>query len=105
MEALRLPHVRPMPDIGKGCAELRIRDANHYWMIVYRVDADAIPIVKVFPKTTQKTPRHIIDTCKRRLSRYDGARRAPNRLLYPVTLPVALAHGRDATQNRFGNSC
>ena len=59
-----------MPEIGDACHELRIRDANKIWRIVYCVDAEAIVILEVFAKTTQQTPKHVIETCKKRLKRY-----------------------------------
>lgn len=65
-----LPHSRPMPDIGKACHELRIRDANKIWRIVYHVDVEAIVILEVFAKTTQQTPKSVIDTCRARLKLY-----------------------------------
>lgn len=65
-----LPHSRPMPDIGKACHELRIRDTNKIWRIVYHVDTEAIVILEVFAKTTQQTPKSVIDTCKARLKLY-----------------------------------
>jgi len=65
-----LPHSRPMPGIGKACHELRIRDANKIWRIVYHVDTEAIVILEVFAKTTQLTPKSVIDTCKARLKLY-----------------------------------
>lgn len=69
-ENIPMPHSRPMPGIGKGCYELRIRDANRIWRIVYHVDTQAIVILEVFAKTTQQTPKSIIDTCKARLKLY-----------------------------------
>jgi phage-related protein len=71
-EALSLPHSRPMPVIGKRCHELRITDENKIWRIVYRTDEDAILILDVFPKTTQKTPQQVIKNCQRRISEYDS---------------------------------
>jgi len=65
-----LPHSRPMPSIGKACHELRIRDANKIWRIVYHVDIEAIVILEVFAKTTRQTPKSVIDTCKARLKLY-----------------------------------
>ena len=65
-----LPRSRPMPDIGKACHELRIRDANKIWRIVYHVDTEAIVILEVFAKTTQQTPKSVIDTCRARLKLY-----------------------------------
>ncbi len=69
-ENVPLPHSRPMPAIGKACHELRIPDANRTWRIVYHVDATAIAILEVFTKTTQQTPKTLIDTCKTRLRIY-----------------------------------
>lgn len=68
---LGMPHSRPMPSIAKNVHELRIRDADATWRIVYRIDPDAIVIVEVFSKKTQATPQAVIQTCRRRLSAYD----------------------------------
>ena len=70
-ESIGLPHSRPMPSIGRRCHELRIPDEDVIWRIVYRTDSDAIVIGEVFPKKSGKTPKKIIDTCKRRFKRYD----------------------------------
>jgi phage-related protein len=60
-----------MPSIGTRCHELRIRDADKNWRIIYRIDDDAILIVEVFNKTTRSTPKNVIEVCKKRLSKYD----------------------------------
>lgn len=65
------PHSRPMPDIGKRCHELRIVDEDKTWRIIYRTDEDAILILEVFNKTTQKTPKNVIANCQRRIREYD----------------------------------
>ena len=70
-ELLSLPHSRPMPSIGLRCHELRIDDQDQIWRIVYRIDSDAIIILEVFEKKTQKTPRDVIGNCKRRIRLYD----------------------------------
>jgi phage-related protein len=62
-----------MPSIGPRCHELRINDADATWRIIYRIDADAIIIGEVFSKKTGKTPKAVIDTCKRRFRNYDDA--------------------------------
>ena len=72
-EVLSLPCSRPMPSIGKHCHELRIPDGENNWRIVYRIDSDAILILEVFNKKTQKMPKQIIDNCQQRLKRYDEA--------------------------------
>jgi phage-related protein len=64
-----------MPDLGSGCHELRVRDSGHSWRVVYRVDRDAIVIAEVFDKKTQRTPREVLETCRRRLRAYDEAGR------------------------------
>jgi phage-related protein len=71
-EELRLPHSRPMPGIGRRCHELRIQDENRTWRIVHRIDDDAIVILDVFAKKDRTTPRHIIDTCRKRIKAYDA---------------------------------
>ncbi|HEX9785493.1 MAG TPA: type II toxin-antitoxin system RelE/ParE family toxin [Opitutaceae bacterium] len=69
-ESISPPHSRPMPGIGRACHELRIQDENRTWRIVYHIDKDAIVILDVFAKTTQRTPKLVIKTCKARLHRY-----------------------------------
>ena len=72
-ETLSLPESRPMPSIGPRCHELRIRDKDSTWRVVYRLDPDSVLIVEVFSKKTQKTPKHVIETCKTRLSEHDAS--------------------------------
>jgi phage-related protein len=70
-EPLGMPVSRPMPSIGPRCYELRIVDDDSTWRVVYRIDDDAMVIAEVFKKKTQVTPRDAIETCQRRLRRYD----------------------------------
>lgn len=70
-ELLSMPVSRPMTSIGSKCHELRINDRDKTWRIVYRVDDDAVIILEVFQKKTEKTPLSIIRNCKRRLKNYD----------------------------------
>jgi phage-related protein len=69
-----MPHSRPMPTIGPGCHELRIKDALNDWRIVYRVDSDAVLIAAIFAKSTRRTPDRTIADCRRRLNMYDEAK-------------------------------
>ena len=71
-EWLSLPHSRPMPLIGSRCHELRIDDQNKTWRVMYRIDDDAIVILEVFEKKTQKTPPEVIENCKRRIRLYNA---------------------------------
>lgn len=66
-DLLSLPHSRPMPAIGRRVHELRINDRNITWRIIYHIAEDAIVILEVFKKKTGKTPKEIIDVCKKRL--------------------------------------
>jgi phage-related protein len=70
-DSLGMPRSRPMPSIGPRCHELRIRDETVNWRIFYRIDDDAIVVAGIFEKKTQKTPKRVIDLCKRRLRDYD----------------------------------
>jgi len=70
-ENLGLPHSRPMPSIGTCCHELRVRDAEKNWRIIYRIDEDAILILEIFDKTTRTTPTNVIEICQKRLTKYD----------------------------------
>lgn len=70
-ELLSMPFARPMPSIGAKVYELRVTDNRREWRIIYRLDADAVVVGDVFAKTTQRTPKRVIDECQRRFSRYD----------------------------------
>ena len=72
-ESLGMPHSRPMPSVGSRCHELRIRDENVTWRIIYRLDPDAVVILEVFSKKTQATPRAVVTAAKRRMREYDDA--------------------------------
>jgi phage-related protein len=70
-EFLSLPASRPMPNIGAHCHELKIKDVNSTWRVVYKIDDDAIIILEVFSKKTRATPKKVIDACQRRIKDYD----------------------------------
>ena len=68
---LSMPQSRSIPTIGKQCHELRITDETLIWRIIYRTDSDAIVILEIFNKKTNRTPKQIINICKKRLRDYD----------------------------------
>ena len=74
-DSLESPHSRRMPSIGARCHELRIPDEAVTWRVVYRVDPDAVVILDVFAKKTQKTPIPVVQACRRRLREYDSLTR------------------------------
>jgi phage-related protein len=76
-DSVAMPDSRPMPSIGAGRHELRIRDSRQrlIWRLVYRLDDDAIIVGEVFAKKTQKTPTSVINACKRRYRIYDDTQK------------------------------
>lgn len=71
-ENLRMPQAEPLPSVGPRCGALRVRDGEHNWRIMYRVDADAVLVLDVYPKKTRQIPQEVIDRCKKRLKDYDA---------------------------------
>jgi phage-related protein len=69
-DSITMPLSRPMPSIGKSCHELRIVDSNKTWRVVYCIHSLAIVVLHVFPKTTQQTPKSVIDLCQTRLQEF-----------------------------------
>ncbi len=65
-ERLGMPQLRTMTTIGARCHELRIRDHSNSWRIILRLDSDAIVVLDVFPKQSEKTPERVIENCRRR---------------------------------------
>lgn len=72
-EKLGMPQAELLPTVGPRCGALRVRDGEHNWRIMYRVDSDAILVLEVYPKKTRKIPQEVIDRCKQRLKNYDDA--------------------------------
>lgn len=69
-ERISMPHSRPMPSIGPACHELRLRDSDFAWRIVYAINTDSIVILDVFAKKTRATPTDAIERCRKRLVEY-----------------------------------
>ena len=70
---LTMPTSRPMPSVGRRCHELRVSDDNTTWRVVYFLDADAVVVLHVFRKTTQRTPKQAIKVAATRLAKYRAA--------------------------------
>lgn len=67
---LSMPLSRPMPIIGRGVHELRFRDSEGIYRVVYWLaGAGVIWLLHAFQKKTQKTPQSAIDIAKERLGR------------------------------------
>lgn len=60
---------KPMPSIGKGVREIRIKDQTGAYRVIYITKLeDAIFVLAAFQKKQQKTPKHEIETAKRHYS-------------------------------------
>lgn len=74
-QKISMPKSRPMASVAHGCHELRVQAENTTWRTIYFIDADAIVVLEVFAKKTNRTPRAVIDVCKQRLRSYQAARK------------------------------
>jgi phage-related protein len=58
---------KPMPGVGAGAGEIRVRDASGAWRVIYVAHFhDAIYVLHAFQKKAQKTPRPDLDLAKDR---------------------------------------
>lgn len=58
---------KPMPSIGKGVREIRIKEQGQYRVIYVAKFEDAVYVLHAFQKKTQKTRKQDIETAKRAL--------------------------------------
>ena len=66
--ALSLPLSRPMPGIGQGVHELRLKDRSGAYRVVYAlVQRDAVHVLHAFKKTTRGTSARNLDLAGKRL--------------------------------------
>lgn len=75
-ETLGFPQAEPLNIVGPRCGALRIRDAQHNWRIMYRIDPTVIVVIDVYDKKTQKIPDEVIYRCKKRLQIHDEKQKA-----------------------------
>ena len=78
-EKLSMPQAEPLPIVGPRCGAIRVRDGDHNWRIMYRVDLDSILVLDVYTKKKRTIPQEVIDRCKKRLKHYDEAARKAGR--------------------------
>ncbi len=58
---------KPMPSIGAGVEEIRIRDESGAYRVIYTTRvADAIWVLHAFQKKTQATPKRDVELAKAR---------------------------------------
>lgn len=70
--ALSLPHSRPMPVIGSNVHELRVKDREGAWRLIYQIREKEILVLNIFKKKTQQTPQDMVEVCKKRIRHYEG---------------------------------
>jgi phage-related protein len=59
---------KPMPTVGSGVREIRVRDDTGAYRAIYIAKlADVVYVLHCFQKKTQKTPQHDLDLAKTRL--------------------------------------
>lgn len=68
-EKLSLPLSRPMPSIGKGVHELRLKDRSGQFRVIYCyfTKGKEIFFIHAFMKKTQTTPKKNLELAKKRL--------------------------------------
>ncbi len=66
---------KPMPSIGKGVEEIRVRDDSGAYRIIYTARiADRVVVLHVFIKKTQATSVRDIDIAKSRFKELMGGK-------------------------------
>lgn len=74
-ELLSMPLSRPMPSVGVGVSELRIKDEAGEWRAFYIVKAvEAVYVFHAFSKKTRETPPREIALGQKRLKDWEGYR-------------------------------
>lgn len=60
---------KPMPSVGTGVRELRVRGSDSQYRAIYITTiGDMVYVLHVFVKKTQRTPNTDVDIAKKRLS-------------------------------------
>lgn len=72
------PHSRLAPRVGSRCHELFVRDGNRAWVIIVRIDRDAVIVAAVFHRRKTRTSAAVIRGCQRQLAAYDAAAAGAN---------------------------
>jgi phage-related protein len=66
--SLGMPLSRPMPTVGKGVEEIRIRDSSGQYRVFYLArSASGVLVFHAFVKKTQETPQREIELARSRL--------------------------------------
>ncbi|MGO8933721.1 MAG: type II toxin-antitoxin system RelE/ParE family toxin [Terracidiphilus sp.] len=61
---------KPMPEIGKGVEEIRVRDQSGIYRVIYTARlADAIYVLHAFQKKTMQTSKQDIEIARKRFKK------------------------------------
>lgn len=61
---------KPMPTIGRGVEEIRVRDDSGSYRVIYTARlADAVYVLHAFQKKTQATSKRDLDIAKERFAK------------------------------------
>ena len=67
-EAIKIPHSRPMPSIGNGCHELRIKGEDGIFRVFYFMKLkNKIIVFHAFQKKTERTEKSDIEIARKNL--------------------------------------
>lgn len=69
---LEPPDWRPMPSVGVGVNEIRVRTGREFRLLYVAKYAEAVYVLHAFEKETQKTNRADLDLARRRLAMIRG---------------------------------
>ena len=65
---LSMPLSRPMPSVGRGIHELRLKDRSGAYRVVYALlQRGTVHVLHAFKKTTQATPLKNLELVRKRL--------------------------------------
>lgn len=68
---LSIPLSRPMPSIGRGVHELRLKDRSGVYRVVYAlIRRGTVHVLHAFKKTTQATPLRSLELARKRLKEF-----------------------------------
>jgi len=66
--SLSMPLSRPMPTVGKGVHELRLRDRSGEYRVIYAIGKSGeVHVIHAFKKQTQATPQGNVDLVRKRI--------------------------------------
>jgi phage-related protein len=67
-QSLIMPLSRPMPGIGSGVHELRLKDRTGVYRVVYAlIESGTVHLLHAFKKKTQATPQRTLELARKRL--------------------------------------